>query len=449
MACSAVISGSGGIAAVREFLVGVHGRRRLAHELGAMVADDHTIAAVRLHRAKLKPGRKLSGWYTVDVAGPAGDRRRYEAAVTWTPGGDEAEAAEPAGDGGDRAPSAPFRTLERRLPEWGMRVRIFPLDSDLPGLARLADPSAVSALLREPFPPLDSVVAIRYRPGERHVLRYAGSAPGSRSVFAKVHRGAAAAAGRTAAVADWLSREPCGVAVGRPLAALPSDEAAVYAGLHGRPAAVDPADLRIAGAALCALHAAPADLVAGAVSHRLDAELALVERACQHICALLPDAGHAISAMLDRTRVAYGRLPGEEATFVHGDAKLDHFWHTAGGLTLLDLDRSGPGDPAFDIGKLLADVRCRFALAHLRGVTEMQRAFLDGYGGDSARLGRARVYEAILLVKMAGRRVPLFHPHWADVTFSLLAAAGTALEQAGERPARRPASAHTLVGAIR
>jgi aminoglycoside phosphotransferase (APT) family kinase protein len=447
-----VISGAGGIDTVREFLVGARGRRALCRELAAMVAHDHAIAGLRLHRAKLKPGRKLSGWYTVDVADVDGGRSRWEAAVTWMPAQGDMEAAGPVGDSPDPTRSAPFRALERRLPRWGLRIRVFPLDSEFPGLARLADVSAVSALVPVAFPPPTSVVAIRYRPGERHVLRYTSAAgAGARTVFAKVHREAAAASARTAAVADWLAGERCPVAALHPLAVLPAEHAVVYPGLDGRPLLPEPRDLRRAGMALRALHSAPPDVAAGAVAHGFDGELAAVGRACEHVGVLLPDAGRAIAAMLGQARAAYGRLADEPATLVHGDAKLDHFWSAPRGLTLLDLDRSCPDDPAFDVGKLLADLRWRFALSRTPGVADAQRGLLDGYGCRSAaRLGRARVFEAVFLLKIAGRRVPLFHPRWADMTFGLLAAARAALEQTGDRPARRRASAHrTPAGAAR
>src|SRR6266545_6302918 len=103
-----VIPGIGGIDAVREFLVGARGRRRLGRELAAMVAHDHAIAGVRLHRAKLKPGRKLSGWYTVDVAGVDGGRWRWEVAVTWVP------AADGRRDGGDAGAARPARNRPER-----------------------------------------------------------------------------------------------------------------------------------------------------------------------------------------------------------------------------------------------------------------------------------------------------------------------------------------------
>ena len=432
----AVISGRGGDAAVRRLLVGAHARRRLAGELTAMVAGDHAIAGMRLHRAKLKPGRKLSGWYTVDVLCPDGRRVQREVAVTWTAaeaGADTGaeEAATLDRDALDRGLATPFRTLERRLPRSGMRIRAFPLDPDFPSLIRLTGPDFASGPLPlAPGRPCRLAV-IRYRPGERHVLRYAslGRGPGASIIFVKLHREGEGPYRRTAAVADWLSRQGTPVAALRPLAWLPAERATVYPCAEGTPSRADLPALQRAGAALRVLHSGPPNLVAEADPHDLDAELAAVRRACEHIGALLPSAAPEVTAVLRDVRKAYGRLPGEQHTLIHGDLKLDHIWPSSERLTLLDLDRCCPGDPAFDVGKLLADLRCRFALAGRTGIADAQRAFLDGYGwASSPRLERARVYEAAMLLKLAARRVPVFHPRWADLTVALVSAARTTLE---------------------
>ena len=128
MTTEPVISGRGGVDAVRDQLVGARWQRRLGRELAAMLEDRHTITGLHLHRAKLKPGRKLSGWYTVDVAGAEDRHWRREVAVTWTPAGGLGRPERNARIDVDRSLATPFRTLERSLPQWGMHVRVFPLD---------------------------------------------------------------------------------------------------------------------------------------------------------------------------------------------------------------------------------------------------------------------------------------------------------------------------------
>src|SRR3989442_15662650 len=82
----------------------------------------------------------------------------------------------------------PYTTLFRsqltaELPEWGMHVKVSPLDAQFPQLVRLLDPRHVRDMLAAAYPAsgvaLDqprpdgyAVTSIRYRPGNRHVLRY-------------------------------------------------------------------------------------------------------------------------------------------------------------------------------------------------------------------------------------------------------------------------------------
>jgi hypothetical protein len=72
-------------------------------------------------------------------------------------------------------------------------------------------------------------------------------------------------------------------------------------------------------------------------------------------------------------------------------------------------------DPALDIGKFLADLQFWYAAYDQPGMEQAQQMFLAGYtpGAPSERLVRARLYEAVELVKMAVRRVPLFDHDWA------------------------------------
>jgi hypothetical protein len=70
----------------------------------------------------------------------------------------------------------------------------------------------------------------------------------------------------------------------------------------------------------------------------------------------------------------------------------------------------------------------------------MQQAFLDGYAGaaDAEAPHRARCYEALLLLKIAARRVPVTSPSWAARTGELVSKAGaivTDLDAATRRKA--------------
>jgi aminoglycoside phosphotransferase (APT) family kinase protein len=89
---------------------------------------------------------------------------------------------------------------------------------------------------------------------------------------------------------------------------------------------------------------------------------------------------------------------------------------------LIDFDNCFLADPALDIGKFLADLELLYAKHGLQGVQEAKEVFIAGYctGVPVERLFRARLFEAIKLVKMAGRRVYVFERDWAFRTACLI-----------------------------
>jgi hypothetical protein len=93
---------------------------------------------------------------------------------------------------------------------------------------------------------------------------------------------------------------------------------------------------------------------------------------------------------------------------------------------LIDFDRVGRGDPAAAIGKFLADLRW-WAAADGRVAERLRAAFLDGYGAAMPeRFARARMYDALLQLRMAARRVPIQDPDWEGrVTRAVRVAAAT------------------------
>jgi hypothetical protein len=297
------------------------------------------------------------------------------------------------------------------------------------------------------------VTAVRYRPGQRHVLRYdpvpAGQPGGS--VFAKLYRdGRSAPAFELAeAVADHLERGG-GLRGARPLALLPDDDLLLYPQVGGGPLAgllgASRTDvhglLGRAGAALRSLQHDPALAgLRGLRAHDLDGELRAIARAAEHVDALLPATGRAIAELLERASELHARLPGEDAVFAHGDFKADHLWVAPEGLTLLDFDTCSLADPALDVGKFLADLDYWYARHDLPGLAAAQQAFLDGYCGGSPpparRSERARLYEALVLTKITLRRVRLFDPDWAERTERLVDRTGGLLSalQAARTPA--------------
>jgi len=175
--------------------------------------------------------------------------------------------------------------------------------------------------------------------------------------------------------------------------------------------------LERAGAALHALHRLP-PVVAGPLQpHDFATEVKKAAGASDHIPVLLPSMGAAIDALLDRARELHERLPQEPPTFTHGDFKSEHLWAGSGRVTLIDFDTCRLADPAFDVGRFLADMQLWHITYDQPGLEQVQERFLVGYapGAPEGRLIRARLYEAVQLVKIA-RRVPLSNSDWASRT---------------------------------
>jgi aminoglycoside phosphotransferase (APT) family kinase protein len=424
-------------------------RRALRAQLQALLSAPARLERCRLTRARFKPGHRLTAYYDafVRMEGPEGSCAR-PIAVTWRSNGDAARH-----QGGDdlarihaealrRGVAAPFRQLTTDLPEWSMHIQVSPLDARFPQLVRVSDPRHVREMLAAahaadevapaPAPPSGyAVTPVRYHPGQRHVLRYApldAAKGGGGTVFAKLCTGEEGA--RTfraaSAAADWLAQHGAGVTAVRPLAYIAEDGVVLYPGRLGaplsdrlrRPSQGTARCLERVGAALCALHHVPPALAGRLPRHVFAAEVSEIAReACDHIPALLPSLGAALGALLHRAQHVHEQLPRESATFAHGDFKSEHVWVAPGGPMLIDFDAACLADPAYDLGKFLADLQLWYATYDQSGPAQAQERFLLGYapGAPPERLLRARVYEAVELLKIA-RRVPLFADDWASLT---------------------------------
>src|SRR5438093_311739 len=212
----------------------------------------------------------------------------------------------------------------------------------------------------------------------------------------------------------------------RPLAYVAEDAVVLYPRVVGaplserlqRPGAGVAECLERAGAALHALHHLPTAVAGPLKLHDFAAEVSEIAReASDHIPALLPSVGPAIEGLLARAGELHERLSPEPPTFTHGDFKSEHIWAAPGGFTLTDFDGCRLADPAYDVGKFLADLQLWFTAYDQEGLEQVQEQFLAGYAprAPQERLLRARLYDAVQLVKIA-RSVPLVDLDWAALT---------------------------------
>lgn len=452
------LSGRAKLEGIQWMLLGGAPRRALRRELCALLSTSNVLGNCYVRHARFRPDHKLRANYDAYLRNGGGRHNVRAMEVTWRPDrdgerhkGKEKERANRAADLREmqaeamrRGVSAPFQRLVADLPAWGMHVQVSPLDVRFPQLVRVSDPQYVAGMVARAHVASEvaqdqvpasryAVTSIRYRPGRRHVLRYDPlDAPECGTLFAKFY---AAENGERAfhvatQVAEWLAQHGDGVTSLRPLAYLTDDAVVLYRQIFGaplsrhlrRPSQDVVRSLKSVGVALHALHHLPQEHVGPLKVQDFAAELKQIRRSSEHIPALLPPVGAVVKAMLERASELDAQLPREQPTFTHGDFISEHVWVTPSGLTIIDLDNRCLADPALDVGKFLADLQLLYANNGQQGVEQAQEQFLAGYGSGlpPESLIRARLYEAIKLVKMAVRRVYVFERDWAPRTERLI-----------------------------
>lgn len=457
-----ILSGKAGLPGIQSLWNGASSRRLLRGDVQRMLRPGYRTGPFHLTRLKFKPGRRLQAYFTFLVLG-SNDGTVYPAhlAVAWQNSLDGNESVaiwQSLQKEADRSGLMPVQcNLWRDIPERGMRLQIWPFDPEFPNLVRLGNPAHVAGMLASLGIAMDGehmplVTPIRYRPGERHVLRYeldSSNAALGRLLYAKLYSSpedAARAFGIANRVVDWLSENDQGLQGIRPAAMSPQEAVILYPHAPGIPLSHQfrrsprwlAKQLQTIGRALATLHSAPEALQANLKQNTFAREAKVVLRASEHIHALLPETYNKIAALVEQAGEQYERLPQEQPTFTHSDFKSDHILSTAQGLTLIDFDTCTLTDPALDLGKFLADLEWWCALKGISGVEGAQAELLKGYVREgqsdqklAARLRRAKFFQVLILVKIVARRVPIFRKEWGNTTSRLIERAAQVLDETG------------------
>lgn len=166
-----------------------------------------------------------------------------------------------------------------------------------------------------------------------------------------------------------------------------------------------PAAMASTGVLLSRLHALPPPSDP-ALFHCASAERAVLETWLAHLMTFDPTT-HRRAATL---RAGVARLLGDVSpaavrhATVHRDVHDGQILVAASGVSLLDPDTVGAGEPELDLGNLCAHLR----LAAWQGRTtrdDADRLFdavLEGYGRDHVGLQRLRAYTAAALLRLVG-----------------------------------------------
>jgi hypothetical protein len=354
-------------------------REVLRCHLRPLPATDWEIEECRLSRVHYHRAQRCSLRYTLRLV----DGRTRHERTQWVTGliyaGDRAAriwrkllAADPRRE----VPEA-FGTFEPLafIPELEMLAQVFPYDRHLPGLARLTldPPPDLEPVLLAEFGPGDwhieacRVEPVQYRIGRVAVLRYKVKArTGSMTTgetkcfFAKVYRDAEQAE-RSHRVLEtlWDRRPPAGtggLTVARPVAYLGDLGVVLQEEVAGRSLQqilLRDADASAVGQAARALAAFRRGGVDGLPRHRLDGEVAVLQRAGQVLGWACPHLRGRVEAVVD---AVVGGLDEAALQPTHRELRTDHILLDGDRVAVVDLDSCAASDPVLDPARVLADL---------------------------------------------------------------------------------------------
>ena len=307
----------------------------------------------------------------------------------------------------------------------------FPVDPDLPALARSEDRSALRTTLKEMLPPEYSaqewriqrrrirLQVLSYRPGKKIGIRVrarlrakTGDATARMYWYLSVlpPLRAEAAAVTHEALEEALAEHPSvsipglrGVGLNRTAIAVDWIDGRPLSAFYGRKPEVRHSFLRKSGTALAALHGVDANLVHKESPPELATELRdLGAQLAQTVPALAHRIEHVADTLasdvaqfaLLTSSIVHGAFHGEQLLFDRDDRPF-----------LVDLARAGRGYAVLDLGELEAELI-------LRECPESDfEAFLDGYTSAGAKLPPPEALEIATPVALFRRLgLPLTHP---------------------------------------
>jgi hypothetical protein len=365
-------------------------------------------------------------------------------------------------------------------------IQQFPVDPKLPDLEAVMAPSGDLAAALESTArrvhgvpgdrPLLGVVAhpVRYKPGDRCVIRYRlrfgdpgapdGSGPGSGTygLVAKLYRDTREAEAadellvllRDRAQLPWTAR-PLGVVPGLPLALTEDlgssrDRPPTRSGLRVvHPGSDEAFDVvRGAARALAELHTSGLDTRDLTLRTGVE-EAGRAAKRAGLLRQYVPDLAPVVQQVAGAVQEALLGLPTDTLRPGHGSYKPSQLLVRDGAVFLVDFDQYCLTDPALDVGYFLAYLRPAglwYRRAGRRTWFEAAaEAFLSSYlerlaeRGESPETGagiagRAPVFEAALLLKIAARRVNRLHSPRPGEVAAVLAEISRCLDSAGSRP---------------
>jgi Phosphotransferase enzyme family len=325
-------------------------------------------------------------------------------------------------------------------------IWFYPVDPQLPSLARAADPGIVrdvvnrncDLILGQQQPAAELRIHLeRYLPEISATLRYEIAA-GNRvhNVFAKVGHGDADIGADALQQQLWsASMDSEGMLqVARPLGHYPAIGASLQQAASGKPVSPDrtaprfQASALVAAEALAAIHSYP---LATDVQLDIEDELWRLEQLQDQLALVHPRGYQLLAGLRNQLHARLEIMPEEERRATHGDLKYDQFIDDGRRFTLIDFEYFGVAETSWDLAKYCAHVVPSMPLDWQQSAAaEAARAgFLERYLAirPEATIQRFPIYEAVqlaqrVMVMMWGQR-----RGWRDAAESLLVLAGERL----------------------
>jgi len=384
------------------------------------------VTALEQRRLDYTPGRKCSALYSLAFAGGLAEERRW-VVVTFGKNGRLGEVYDRHHGRGSEGPGLDPVVY---LPEYQCLVELFPADWQLPFLAAATNPEEVAGLVarsvdgecglgvRRP-----EIEILRYRPHETCVLEYRfGSAQGGvqRKLVGKLYREPATAENVWGALTVLHSQAPSEVSTPRPLAIEKEWGLIIMERVPGTPmrhliegagAQEQLQATRRAAAALADYHSCHLrDGEVRSITH----DLAKLRKRLARLRLVAPWLAQRIDGLLRRVESRASRFAVSTPSLIHGDFKPSQILIEDGRVGIVDLDNAGPGDPAIDVGNLMAQLRGAALATRQSHLRQLASYFLSEYQRHSPTKiaeDRASLFQALSLVRMAVRSFE--HSPWS------------------------------------
>jgi aminoglycoside phosphotransferase (APT) family kinase protein len=349
-----------------------------------------------------------------------------------------------------------LRTATAYVPELGIALYAFPIDTALPALFDAVDPNAMRRHLNRLWGPRDlrvrevGVRLLGYTPQARAAFLYEVLAehketrlPELRRLIGKVHAKKGAPRLFASAWALWRAAggkvhlaPPVGYVAAAGLTLQEQLSGVRLGGLAKTPGFTRA--VQRTARMLAAMHQLELPLT---TKRKPEDEADVVRKWSGVLIGTRPDLAPRVERLRDRLvgeLLARTRLSGP----VHGDFHHTNVLVEGRDVAIIDLDEMAFGDPMLDVGRFLASLRIPSlrAFGTTAGLARAREVFLSTYlaraPGDEKRV---RLFESASLLTTAASSFRIQRPNWAQEIEVLLAEAEGVLEAAGTTRSPSPA----------